>query len=122
MDLGFLILSTLLLLYYWLHPQTGSTYNPKMAAGSSNASFWRDRISFPRSAKQSSSHVSLTHVDLGLPILDQIPALRGWNHHGTESRESSQHPPHVVGRELRIEAFLRSLDISSLMSKCYKSP
>ena len=34
MDLDFLILSTLLLLHYFLHPKAGSTYNPKMAAGS----------------------------------------------------------------------------------------
>ena len=34
MDLGFLILSTLLLLHYFLHPKAGYSYNPKMVAGS----------------------------------------------------------------------------------------
>ena len=45
----------------------------------------------------------------------------GWNHHDWY-RELSRHPLYVVWRELRIEAFLNGLDISSLMLKCYHSP
>lgn len=40
-DIGFLTLSLLLILFHYrLHPKVDSSCDPKMAAGSSNASFW----------------------------------------------------------------------------------
>lgn len=93
-----------------------------MAVSSSTVSFWWEEFPLLEALSKAPlmSH-SLTHIDEGLPILDQTPGL------GDEISMIAEEVNHNIRctwfeESSEVGHFTVFLDIFTLMSKCYSTP